>query len=66
MVFIGIVYERRSPYGERGLKSSTCGAAPSDGCRSPYGERGLKFRIPFLHGIGERRSPYGERGLKSV
>ena len=56
---------RRSPYGERGLKSpvvsSVCGAY----CRSPYGERGLKSAMLCLfHSRSLRRSPYGERGLK--
>ena len=56
---------RRSPHGERGLKSngsSNCLPATS---RSPHGERGLKFtqRI-FDDNIKLRRSPHGERGLK--
>ena len=36
---------RRSPHGERGLKSDIrCGIAIVNG-RSPHGERGLKFRF---------------------
>ena len=33
---------RRSPYGERGLKSETPIIVMILACRSPYGERGLK------------------------
>ena len=34
---------RRSPYGERGLKSDGPAGRRIVRCRSPYGERGLKF-----------------------
>ena len=55
---------RRSPYGERGLKSGGIDWTSDAWCRSPYGERGLKS----MHGHGAKahtsRSPYGERGLK--
>ena len=56
---------RRSPHGERGLKSFLCLIFRNSGrSRSPHGERGLKF----LHNVGQghaaRRSPHGERGLK--
>ena len=35
---------RRSPYGERGLKSREINSPGHSARRSPYGERGLKFR----------------------
>ena len=58
---------RRSPYGERGLKSCPRWArtryAPG---RSPYGERGLKFVDTDNEAEAESRSPYGERGLKCI
>ena len=34
--------ERRSPYGERGLKSTPVEGVTWPTSRSPYGERGLK------------------------
>ena len=34
---------RRSPCGERGLKSENVACFSKRGCRSPCGERGLKF-----------------------
>ena len=57
---------RRSPCGERGLKSEkppTLDAVTSS--RSPCGERGLKYsnNAPFSL-AAYRRSPCGERGLK--
>ena len=36
--------ERRSPRGERGLKSMRDNESNNDRRRSPRGERGLKFR----------------------
>ena len=44
-------YPRRSPHGERGLKSITILEIPERVCgRSPHGERGLK-----LHLAGDER-----------
>ena len=42
---------RRSPSGERGLKSKETGVKDFGECRSPSGERGLKYR-PYLVGVG--------------
>ena len=57
---------RRSPHGERGLKSFSCSARmryPSR--RSPHGERGLKYLRGNCRRPRMGRSPHGERGLKS-
>ena len=56
----------RSPYGERGLKSSAVWCQCHSGRRSPYGERGLKYPPVIPATFGPSRSPYGERGLKSM
>ena len=57
---------RRSPCGERGLKSNTSTLGERwHFCRSPCGERGLKSRnCPLAISPTMRRSPCGERGLK--
>ena len=57
--------ERRSPYGERGLKSLILPSIVRAIRRSPYGERGLKFSPSLIHAKPGSRSPYGERVLKS-
>ena len=54
----------RSPYGERGLKSSQASRSRPYLRRSPYGERGLKSAYWAKVTWFIRRSPYGERGLK--
>jgi len=38
-------FNRRSPYGERGLKLNPLLRSVFLFCRSPYGERGLKLKI---------------------
>ena len=60
-------WRRRSPHGERGLKSRLTVDLPlyADG-RSPHGERGLKSDHRRRPGESGRRSPHGERGLKST
>ena len=55
---------RRSPHGERGLKSIGKIAHGHQGRRSPHGERGLKSYIQCCHANASSRSPHGERGLK--
>ena len=65
-VFFAAGRMRRSPYGERGLKSSMARVRVTIvNRRSPYGERGLKFRPVRNAQTSICRSPYGERGLKS-
>ena len=56
---------RRSPCGERGLKSHTYRDLSGCQCRSPCGERGLKWLLEESYQRENRRSPCGERGLKS-
>ena len=56
---------RRSPHGERGLKSVTSIIIIVGERRSPHGERGLKCLAPGPDLPGGGRSPHGERGLKS-
>ncbi len=56
--------DRRSPYGERGLKYVIGGTNHLEPRRSPYGERGLKSQDRFRQTLLRGRSPYGERGLK--
>ena len=55
---------RRSPCGERGLKSAGSAPGSRQASRSPCGERGLKYDadVSVSHLVG--RSPCGERGLK--
>ena len=55
---------RRSPHGERGLKSKYSRYFDSHNCRSPHGERGLKYLNVIKHRNTPCRSPHGERGLK--
>ena len=56
---------RRSPCGERGLKSCVWRVMLNMSSRSPCGERGLKWRLSaLLTSTACRRSPCGERGLK--
>ena len=58
---------RRSPYGERGLKSEADGFVEASAVgRSPYGERGLKLGERGEDALHGGRSPYGERGLKFI
>ena len=58
--------KRRSPCGERGLKSlAFCPRNLRGGGRSPCGERGLKWKNAALLLKRSSRSPCGERGLKS-
>ena len=58
---------RRSPCGERGLKSlSSGGWCGRWWRRSPCGERGLKFCRNGKRWTRRGRSPCGERGLKST
>ena len=60
-----ITGKRRSPHGERGLKSHVVEADGQEAaCRSPHGERGLKWFLRIRLMVGLRRSPHGERGLK--
>ena len=56
---------RRSPCGERGLKSLRRENISAITGRSPCGERGLKSALSaqFIED-NPRRSPCGERGLK--
>ena len=57
--------DRRSPYGERGLKYPVADAVREPAGRSPYGERGLKYHRQHATPVQPAgRSPYGERGLK--
>ena len=55
---------RRSPHGERGLKSLRAIIPLQLRCRSPHGERGLKLYGGVEWVKFEGRSPHGERGLK--
>ena len=63
-------HERRSPYGERGLKLSGRRLRAVRLCRSPYGERGLKFSYPALcESLGRSlslRRAWIEIGLKTA
>ena len=56
---------RRSPHGERGLKSDAAETKARAISRSPHGERGLKYQVADLPFDVLGRSPHGERGLKS-
>jgi len=61
------MFQRRSPYGERGLKSIRGGDCRLFQWSLPV--RGAWIEIPGLagrHRSKPRRSPYGERGLKSI
>ena len=60
----GVGKDRRSPCGERGLKSAGCHPALVRRGRSPCGERGLKCVPAAAFAAFRRRSPCGERGLK--
>ena len=42
---------RRSPHGERGLKSIRAASATNISSRSPHGERGLKYFMVILFDI---------------
>ena len=55
---------RRSPHGERGLKSDMFADGLTPDGRSPHGERGLKYQFTDIVIKIPRRSPHGERGLK--
>ena len=55
---------RRSPHGERGLKSDSKNKNDTAKGRSPHGERGLKYFDGSTTTLREGRSPHGERGLK--
>ena len=55
---------RRSPHGERGLKSCDPLEIVTDSGRSPHGERGLKCLVVVGGHPDIGRSPHGERGLK--
>ena len=59
-------HRRRSPHGERGLKSlMPTLLSPTRCSRSPHGERGLKLQARRQMMLREKcRSPHGERGLK--
>ena len=61
----GITLQRRSPHGERGLKSFPEHLLIPSFCRSPHGERGLKYMLTKSDSAQKGRSPHGERGLKS-
>ena len=61
---LGAGQHRRSPCGERGLKSSSPVTLGIAFCRSPCGERGLKLSTNNRDDCKSRRSPCGERGLK--
>ena len=54
--FSGIWGHRRSPHGERGLKSIALTGVNSGSGRSPHGERGLKYKVCKL----------GKRHIKSL
>ena len=56
---------RRSPHGERGLKSACRSGVMVVMSRSPHGERGLKYDFGDARAVVAGRSPHGERGLKS-
>ena len=62
----GVSLSRRSPCGERGLKSHSRNCDAYFPGRSPCGERGLKSVLSLVSALVlARRSPCGERGLKS-
>ena len=58
--------QRRSPCGERGLKSAKYALNLRQDCRSPCGERGLKWKLRKIWLVLASRSPCGERGLKFI
>ena len=49
--------KRRSPCGERGLKSRIGHSTERNNCRSPCGERGLKFHDVFVDNVGIKSLP---------